>query len=98
MLQQCGVGYAGRGTVWFCIRPEGHEGDHRGSGRQWTQKGRRRKCSMSLREVNKEWEEARKEAQRCAACDHEEGTGEAAPEGTHACDPLVAAAYGKETG
>ena len=29
----------------------------------------------------------------CVACDHEQATGEAAPEGTHDCDPLVQQAY-----
>ena len=39
--QQCGSAFAGRGSIVFCCRCEGHDGDHRGSGKQWTQRGKR---------------------------------------------------------
>lgn len=29
------------GTIYFCLRKLGHDGDHRGSGAQWTKRGAR---------------------------------------------------------
>lgn len=33
--KQCPSVYAGRESTTFCIRGVGHDGDHRGTGRQW---------------------------------------------------------------
>ena len=33
--KQCPSVYAGRESTVFCIRDKNHEGDHRGTGRQW---------------------------------------------------------------
>ena len=57
---QCGAIYATnrRGKVFsgtFCVRPDGHEGDHRGTGRQWSQEGKRvSPPTMSYEEVSQE--------------------------------------------
>lgn len=51
MNDQCGNVYTGaktsRGTTYvFCTRDEGHKGDHRGTGKQWTKKGKRVKITL----------------------------------------------------
>ena len=37
--RQCAAIWAGRTSAVFCTKADGHEGDHRGTGRQWTQEG-----------------------------------------------------------
>jgi len=38
--RQCPAIYATRGGVVFCVKPEGHEGDHRGFRAQWNDEER----------------------------------------------------------
>ena len=37
--QQCPAVFYTRASIVFCIRPDDHTGDHRGSGKQWTREG-----------------------------------------------------------
>lgn len=51
MGDQCMDTYQGaktsRGTTYvFCTRDRGHDGDHRGTGKQWTKKGKRVKITL----------------------------------------------------
>jgi len=39
--RQCTKIYAGRGVAIFCLKTEGHAGDHRGGRRQWNEEGKR---------------------------------------------------------
>jgi hypothetical protein len=37
---QCSSTYNTRASTVFCCKREGHEGDHRGSGKQWNATGK----------------------------------------------------------
>lgn len=39
--KQCAATFWGRTSGVFCTKADGHEGDHRGTGRQWNQAGER---------------------------------------------------------
>ena len=45
---QCSSVYSKRGTVVFCVKREGHTGDHRGTRKQWNDRGRLVKISQPL--------------------------------------------------
>ena len=39
--KQCAAIWATRASLRFCTKTDGHEGDHRATGVQWTQDGRK---------------------------------------------------------
>ena len=59
--RQCPAIYATRGGVVFCVKPEGHEGDHRGFRAQWNDEERvkitelRAKFSSNLPNCRLNW-------------------------------------------
>lgn len=40
-MRLCQHSHGRGGTIYFCLRKLGHDGDHRGSGAQWTKRGAR---------------------------------------------------------
>lgn len=38
--RQCPSTFSTRSSIVFCCKREGHEGDHRGSGKQWNASGK----------------------------------------------------------
>ena len=48
--KQCLAIWSGKGTITFCVKEKKHEGDHRGTRKQWNQAGERVKITEKMPE------------------------------------------------